>query len=197
MGNGISRRMNTYDILKVTVLAYDGFGGMSKYLDEGWGTEVVRIDKGVPVDREQLITEMVQATGGQPFYVRDTTRWGSWGADAPTILEIVLHVSAIAGGLAGVVAIGDTVRKWRQERQEPLDGETATSRARNWLGECLSVEADALQVKGVEPMAGGFRVTLSSHVGDFDVEVTEEGVYRLKKRRSRGSEPPGSDSDAQ
>lgn len=78
--------------------------------------------------------------------------------------------------------IGATL-KWAKERQLPPTGEMATQNAREFLARVRGIAADDVEVLGLDPVPGGFRVQLTASGGErYTVEVdSESGIYRLTR----------------
>jgi len=163
-----------------------------RIVDQGRGETWVFPSPGeAPLDRDQLLLEIREELGVADYYLDDTCRRTSWGAEG-TALEIVLTVGQIAGSLAGVIALIDRALEHMRSRsgalREELTAESAVDGARHAVAVTGSHQFEDIEVHEVVESNDAYRVSLS-HTGSgdsFSVEVGPTGVSHISRSSPGG-----------
>jgi hypothetical protein len=168
------------------VFRLSGFSSsaLPEYVEEIWEDNV---HVGGPIDRDALLADAQEVLGQQVYVIRDTYTLREWGSSGAAL---VLDVSTLIGGAAGLVYLFETIRGMIRKRAGREDTVPATVSAedaavlsRSWVATCLRVDAGSIDVVEVEATDQGSRVKLETPVGRFNVIRTNDGTRTLKRVR--------------
>jgi hypothetical protein len=163
-----------------------GFAGspLPEEVEEAWEDSFI---VGGPIDRDALFADVQEVLGQQVYVIRDTYTLHEWGSSGSAL---VLDVSTLIGGAAGLVYLFETLlgmfrKRAGKEEADPvtISAEDAADLSRSWTASRLRVDPGSIDIVGVEAIDEGFRVKLETPVGRFHVTRTNDGIQGLKRIR--------------
>ena len=167
------------NVLTVRLRSYTGYPLPENLTDE----IALQVTVGSRVDVEQLADELKEDVGTGPRSIRQSITEKSWGASGSGA-ELIVEVPAVLTGLASLPVLWDAIsrRILRRGQARVLDAQSQAESARAWLAESLGLGVDAIRIIGLEPVGDGHRVELETPAENFDVEIDDQGVTRMRRR---------------
>lgn len=146
------------------------------------------------IDRRQLVANIEEELRGQPYVLGEHYEHYSWGAEGAS-LRLVLEVSTVVGGAAGVVVLFEKLRGLvgglpRASKRTPAE------EGRVFLANVLRERPETIVPQRDVQTAWGHRVDYATPHGRFVVESLADGSLafsRLSSLDERGV--PGDDAD--